>query len=140
MTSVVQVIGCVYNNPNLLELTDKYIVTDEDFTDDFHRVVFGAIYKIHELGAKTITLENINDFLSSRPKSEAIYKKQDGDKWLMKVTDSAQTLSFDYYYNRLKKMTLLRVYDNYGIDVTDIYDPDLLDVKKSNFKKTNWII
>lgn len=135
MTSVVQVIGCVYNNPNLLELTDKYIVTDEDFTDDFHRVIFGAIYKIHELGAKTITLENINDFLSSRPKSEAIYKKQDGDKWLMKVTDSAQTLSFDYYYNRLKKMTLLRVYDNYGIDVTDIYDPDLLDVKKKQLQE-----
>jgi replicative DNA helicase len=110
MTSVVQVIGCVYNNPSLLELTDRYIVTDEDFTDDFHRVVFGAIYKIHELGAKTITLENINDFLSSRPKSEAIYKNQDGDKWLMRVADSAQNLSFDYYYNQLKFVLYYIVY------------------------------
>ena len=46
--------------------------------------------------------------------------------------------SFDYYYNRIKKMTLLRAYDNYGIDVTDIYDPDnIIDLKKSNFKKSS---
>ena len=84
-------------------------ITDEDFPDEFHRTVFGAIYKIYELGAKTITLENLADFLSSRPKSAAIYKKNDGDKWLLKVADVASQLSFDFYYNRLKKMTLFFV-------------------------------
>lgn len=34
-------------------------------------------------------------------------------------------------------MTLLRAYDNYGVDVSDIYDPDnILDIKRNNFKKT----
>jgi replicative DNA helicase len=54
-------------------MEDKYVVTDEDFSNEFHRVVYGAIYKIHELGAKVITLQNINDFLSSKPKSQGIY-------------------------------------------------------------------
>ncbi len=135
MQSIVQVIGCVYNNPSLLELTDRYTVTDEDFADEFHRIVFGAIYKIYELGAKTITLENINDFLSSRPKSQGIYQQRDGDKWLMKVSESAQSLSFDYYYGRLKKMTLLRMYDTFGVDVSSIYDPDLLDIKKKQLQE-----
>lgn len=136
VTAIMQVIGCVYNNPQILEFEDKYTITDEDFPDEFHRTVFGAIYKIYELGAKTITLENLTDFLSSRPKSAAIYKKNDGDKWLLKVADVASQLSFDFYYNRLKKMTLLRAYDNYGVDVSDIYDPDnILDIKKKQLQE-----
>jgi replicative DNA helicase len=51
ITSIMQVIGCVYNNPSLLEQTDKYVITDEDFPDTFHKVVFGAIYNIYNLGA-----------------------------------------------------------------------------------------
>lgn len=136
VTAIMQVIGCVYNNPQILEFEDKYTITDEDFPNEFHRTVFGAIYKIYELGAKTITLENLADFLSSRPKSAAIYKKNDGDKWLLKVADVASQLSFDFYYNRLKKMTLLRAYDNYGVDVSDIYDPDnILDIKKKQLQE-----
>lgn len=136
VTAIMQVVGCIYNNPQILEFEDKYTITDEDFPDEFHRTVFGAIYKIYELGAKTITLENLADFLSSRPKSAAIYKKNDGDKWLLKVADVASQLSFDFYYNRLKKMTLLRAYDNYGVDVSDIYDPDnILDIKKKQLQE-----
>ncbi len=136
VTAIMQVIGCVYNNPQILEFEDKYTITDEDFPDEFHRTVFGAIYKIYELGAKSITLENLADFFNSRPKSAAIYKKNDGDKWLLKVADVASQLSFDFYYNRLKKMTLLRAYDNYGVDVSDIYDPDnILDIKKKQLQE-----
>ena len=45
-TAVMQVIGCAFNNPQLLDYTDKYTITDEDFANEFHRVIFGAIYKI----------------------------------------------------------------------------------------------
>lgn len=131
ITSIMQVIGCVFNTPQLLDYTDKYIITDEDFPDQFHKIAFGAIYKMHELGAEKITLNNVLDYLSSRPKSEAIFIKQKGEEWLLKVSENATSASFDYYYNRLKKMTLLRAYDNYGIDVSFIYDPDnILDTKK----------
>ena len=135
-TAIMQVIGCVFNTPQLLDFTDKYTITDEDFPDEFHRTVFGAIYKIHGLGAQHIGLENIADFFSSRPKSAAIYKTNDGERWLLSVSDKANQLSFDYYYGRLKKMTLLRAYDNYGIDVSDIYDPNnILDVKKKQLQE-----
>ena len=135
-TAIMQVIGCVFNNPQILDLTDKYTITDEDFPDDFHRTVFGAIYKIHGLGAQHIGLENIADFFSSRPKSAAVYKANDGEKWLLSISEKVNELSFDYYYNRMKKMTLLRAYDNFGIDVSDIYDPDnILDVKKKQLQE-----
>ena len=130
-TAIMQVIGCVYNNPKLLEFTDKYTVVDEDFADTFHKTVFGAIYKLHELGASSISLETISDFLSERPKSKAVYETNKGEEWLLKVSDVAMPSTFDYYYQRLKKFSLLRAFDNCGIDVSDIYDPDnILDIKK----------
>jgi hypothetical protein len=119
-----QVIGSVFKNPQILDFTDKYTVVDEDFADEFHKIAFGAIYKIHELGADKITLENISDFLSTRPKSAAIFKHQKGEEWLLKVAETSIYSAFDYYYNRLKKFSLLRAYDNCGIDISDIYDPD----------------
>ena len=135
-TAIMQVIGCVFNNPHLLDFTDKYTITEDDFPDTFHQTVFGAIYKIHELGATAITLENISDFFSTRPKSAAVFKQNKGEEWLMKVADSSMPSSFDYYYNRLKKFTLLRAYDNYCINVLDIYDPDnIMDTKKKQLQE-----
>ena len=135
-TAVMQVVGCVYNNPELLDCTDRYSIVDEDFVEPFHKIVFGAIYKLYELGAAKITLESISDFLASRPKSAAIYKQQKGEEWLLKVSETSTISTFDYYYSRLKKFSLLRAYDNCGIDVTDIYDADnILDTKKKQYQE-----
>ena len=135
-TAIIQVIGNVFNNPELLDFTDKYNITEEDFPDEFHRIIFGSIYKLYELGAKEIKLHNIIDFLNVRPKSEAIFKQQKGDEWLLQVCDNAIPATFDYYYNRLKKMTLLRAYDNFGLDVSFIYDPNnIMDIKKKQLQE-----
>lgn len=130
-SSLIQVIGCVFKTPQLLDFSDKYSITDEDFPDQFHKIVFGSIFKLHELGAEKITLNSILDYLSTRPKSEAVFIKQKGEEWLIKASENAEPSSFDYYYNRMKKMTLLRAFESYGVDVNDIYDPNnILDVKK----------
>lgn len=137
-TAIIQVIGCVFKDPSLLDLTDKYVVTEDDFPNPFHKIIYGSIYKIYELGAEAVTLENISDFLSSRPKSEAIYKQEKGEEWLLKAAESCTPSAFDYYYKRLKKFTLLRAYDNCGINVTDIFDPDnILDTKKKQLQEEN---
>jgi replicative DNA helicase len=121
-----------------LDFTDKYTITDEDFADEFHRIAFGAIYKIYELGADKITLENISDFFSSRPKNAAIFKQNKGEEWLLKVSENSVAEAFDYYYGRMKKFSLLRAYDKYGIDVSDIYDVDnILDAKKKQYQEDN---
>ena len=134
--SIVQVIGCVFKTPQLLDYSDKYTLTEEDFPDQFHKIVFGTIFKLHELGSEKIGINNILDYLSSRPKSEAIFIKQKGEEWLLKAAENAEASAFDYYYNRVKKMTLLRAFDSYGIDVTDIYDPDnIIDIKKKQLQE-----
>jgi replicative DNA helicase len=135
IASIIQVIGCVFKSPQLLDQTDKYLITDEDFPDQFHKIVFGTIFKLHELGAEKISLNSIGDYLSTRHTSETIYIKEKGDEWVSKAVENADVATFDYYYDRLKKMTLLRAYDSYGIDVSDLYDPNLLDLKKRQLQE-----
>lgn len=130
-SATLQVIGAVYNNPKLLDYDDKYNITEDDFASEFHQIVFGTIYKLHELGLNKINLKNVNDFLQERPKYLGVYTAQKGDEWLLKVSETADESAFDYYYNRLKKFSFLRAFDMYGIDVSDIYDVNnIFDAKK----------
>ena len=94
---------------------------------------------MYNLGASSITLKNILDFLAEHPKHEAIFKKEKGEEWLFEIAQNAMPNAFDYYYNRMKKMTLLRAFDNYGIDVSFLYDPDnILDTKKKQIQE-EWL-
>ena len=129
--AIIQVIGCIYNAPYLLDQEDKYNISEEDFPETFHQILYGTIYRLYELGAKEISLLNIEDYLKGRPKSEAIFRQYKGEEWLLKASENSSISTFDYYYGRLKKMTLLRLYNEVGVDVSDIYDPDnILDIKK----------
>lgn len=128
---IVQIIGNIYKNPNLLSNDDKYRFREEDFPSSFQRIVFGCLYNLYQLGTKEFTLEAVNDYLSSRPKAQAEYKVNKGDEYLLKCAEIANPATMNYYYNRLKKMTLLRAYSELGLDLTWLYDPDnIFDNKK----------
>ena len=60
-SSLIQVIGCVYQNPSLLD-NENYFFNEDDFTEEFHKILFGSIYNLHMLGAKTITINAIEDY------------------------------------------------------------------------------
>ena len=133
-----QVIGDVFINPSLLDLEDKYKFNEQDFPQEFHRILFGSIYNLHQLGAKQISIEDIEKYLEQRPKKYAIYKVNKGSEYLENIKDMCQLAAFDYYYNRMKKMTLLRMYNkNVGMDLSWLYDPDnILDAKKKEAQET----
>lgn len=128
---IVQILGNIYKNPNLLSNDDKYIFREEDFPSSFQRIIFGCLYNLYQLGTKQYTLEAINDYLSTRPKAQSEYKINKGDEYLLKCAEIANPATMDYYYNRLKKMTLLRAYSDLGMDLSWLYDPDnIFDSKK----------
>ena len=138
ITATIQVIGSVYQDPGLLD-NENYFFNMEDFTERFHKIIFGSIYNLHKLGAKEISIATIEDYLKDRPESFAVYKNNKGAEYLTKIANNIQISTFDYYYQRMKKMTLLRMYDNVGMDVSWLYDPDnILDVKKKQAQE-DWI-
>ena len=133
--STIQVIGNIYQNPNLLD-NDKYTFIEEDFVEEFHRVLFGAIFNLHQQGVSKININTIEDYLQQRPTAQAIYKTHKGEEYLKTITETTQISTFEYYYNRMKKMTLLRMYDNVGLDLSWIYDIDnILDAKKKQYQE-----
>lgn len=138
--SVMQVIGGVYLNPHFMDMTEKYTFNEEDFSgEEFHRVLFGAIYNLHQLGATEITPTTIETYLEQRPKKLAVYQTNKGTEYLQKLIENTQVAAFDYYYNRVKKMTLLRMYSSIGMDVSWLYDTDnILDVKKKQAQE-EWL-
>ena len=121
--ATMQVIGNIYNNPSLLEF-EQYHFVEEDFYSDFHKVIFGTIYQLYKAGTKKVFVEDIENFLSSRDKWFGVYKANNGAEYLQKVSELAKPENFNFYYDRLKKMSLLRAYENIGFDMTFIYDPD----------------
>lgn len=130
-TSVIQVIGCILNNPHLLDEDGIYDFRAEDFNNEFHKVIFGSVYNLYNMGAEKLNTKVIEDYLSEKEHSFATYKANHGAEWLHQVYEQADILNFNYYYSRLKKMTLLRAYDNIGLDVSWIYDPDnIIDLEK----------
>ena len=140
ISSLTNVIGNVFNNPKLLDATDKYFFSEEDFVDDFHKIVFGAMFNLHQLGVSEITLNAIDDYLSSRPKKKAIYDVNKGNEYLLKCSENSKITTFDYYYNRMKKMTLFRMYHNMvGMDLSWLYDPDNIFDPKKKQEQEEWL-
>lgn len=138
VAAIVQVIGNIYQTPALLD-NENYTFIEEDFTEEFHKVLFGSIYNLHALGAKEINLNAIEDYLNQRPKSLGIYKANKGPEYLTKISKETQLATFDYYYQRMKKMTLLRMYDNIGMNLSWLYDVDnIFDTKKKQAQE-DWL-
>lgn len=140
LSAIVQVIGGIYNNPSILDEEDKYSFCEEDFTEEFHKVLFGTIYNLHMLGVKDITLSSVEDYLNQRPKKLAVYKANKGEEYLLKISKETQLAAFDYYYKRVKKMTLMRMYNEVaGMDLSWLYDIDnILDIKKKQAQE-DWL-
>lgn len=134
-----QVIGTAYLNPSILD-DPQYSFNTEDFSEEFHQIIFGSIYNLHSLGIEQITGSNIEDYLETRPKKLAIYRLNKGTEFLQTLAANTQTAAFPYYYNRMKKMTLFRMYKaKLGLDLTWLYDSDnILDAKKRQ-KQEDWL-
>lgn len=138
LSAVVQVIGCVFNKPEILDDTDKYVIHEDDFIDDFHKIVFGSIYNIHAANSQ-VTLSAVIDYLANRPRYNAIFTQYKGVEYLTEASKQANLDTFNYYYQRLKKFSLLRAYDDFGLDVSFLYDiNNVLDTKKRQ-KQEDWL-
>ena len=130
-SAALQVIGCTIIDPSLLEEDGRYFYNESDFVADIHRVAFGAIFNLHQMGAEKITPKTVEDYLQPHLESYGIYQQAKGSEWLQNCIDNADIVNFDFYYDRLKKMTLLRGYSEAGMDMTWLYDPDnLIDIQK----------
>lgn len=131
----IQLIGCIIKRPSLFDETGVYFFTEEDFTTELHRVIFGSLWNMYQMGAKSFSLKELEEYLNSKPQSKAVYQAQKGAEWFTKAQAEADTTNFKYNYDRVKKMTLLRGYEEMGLDMSWLLDLNELDSAKRQEQK-----
>lgn len=130
--AIIQVLGALASNPLILG-DDRYRFSVNDFPEDFHRYVFKAIVGIAlqsddgEIDIEKIEPIDVDHWLKNYPEWYLVFTSNDGAKWLRKAIDGYDPGKFHYYYNTLKKYSLLNAMRRDGIDTTPFLDPSLVD-------------
>ena len=133
-----QVLGCLMKHPHYFSEVDKYCLTVTDFSSRFERYIFLAILGLYKQGAVNITPLDIDNFLSTDECASRVFEQYKGIEYLQDIEEFCQAENFPYYYNKLKKLNLLRDLKKQGFDITEFYMEDLTNPKaleiNSNFE------
>lgn len=124
-----QILGCLMQQPQLIK-SRKYKLSELDFITPYHKTLFLTIYNLAIQGAEEITLADVETYLhNSRPidYTQIFEKDFDGVEWIVGLKEDSNLANFDYYYNTVIKMSILRSKIESGIDVGDILDKNELD-------------
>ena len=124
-STVQQVIGSLIKRPSILSEIDKYSLDLKDFTSLLDKYIFAAIVGLYRQGASSIEPIDIENYLELNPSSKSCFENNNGIEYLQDIIDFTQEENFPYYYNKLKKLNLLRDLSKQGFDVSNFYESDL---------------
>ncbi|MDE7425719.1 MAG: hypothetical protein K2N51_18830 [Lachnospiraceae bacterium] len=119
-----EILGSLLQEPSLIR---EYKIVQNDFPETFHKLIFAAINNLYKNGAEIIDAVAIDEYLSHYETQYQVFTKNEGINFLEKVQEMALQSNFKYYYDQLKKFSLLRTYVENGIDVSEFFDPDEID-------------
>lgn len=121
--SVFSVIGNLCINPQQLR-SPEVDLSDRDFAQEFHQIIFNAINNLVYSSSETtkITEVDIDNYLAPYPSLYKKWEKGNGLEYVRKCIENTNTKTFRSNYDRLKKFSLLRMYLESGIDVSDLCD------------------
>ena len=125
--AILVVLGSLIKSPILF---DSCSLEQADFNiEPFYEIIFSAIYNLWTTGVNVIDCFAIDSFLSNYPTQYKIFSNNNGLEYIVQATELAETENFEYYYNRLKKIGLLRFWESEGVDTSSIYNPDVIEPK-----------
>ena len=120
------VLSCLMHKPLLLQ-DERYVFVKTDFYKPLQQMVFYAIFNMAQNGVERITPQDIDLYLHQYETQYEFYKKEKGYEFVTQCFQTAEgsdPQQFDYYYNRLKKFSVLRDLESIGIDTTQFYDTE----------------
>ena len=127
--AIINVLAALIKNP-LLFADNNYHFNIDDFPEQFHRILFGAIDHLARQGLQKIDEIDINEFLKQYPAQYEVFSQNNGLDYIKNALDVFDEKKFAYYYKTLKKYSLLRLFHSQGFDVSPILDPNIVDPKK----------
>lgn len=132
--TIIQVLGGLMNHPDLLNETDRYNLAPEDFPNSLDKYGFSAIYNLYADGANKIHAVDVISLLQENLVAKNLIEKENGVTFFQDCEVNSDEGNFNFYYNRLKKLNLLREIQLTGRDTNDIFCENPLD---DNYVKIN---
>lgn len=124
--AIIQVLAALIKNP-LLFADNNYRFSISDFPEQFHQIVFGAIEHLALKGMQKIDYIDIDQFLKQYTVQYKVFCANNGILYIQNCLKLYDEKKFDYYYNTLKKYSLINSLNAQGINTKDLYDPDIVD-------------
>ena len=132
--ATIHVLAALIQNP-LLFKDNRYNFSEEDFPERFHKILYGAIHNLAMRGMLKIDPIDIDQYLKANLPQYEVFCQNKGVEYIRRAVDLYDKEKFEYYYQALKKYSLINQLNSRGIDTKDIYDPDIIDPKKSEEKQ-----
>lgn len=123
--TIQQVLGSLMKHPQFLSEIDKYSLSISDFSTRFEKYIFTAIQGLWHSGAPKITAFDIEIYMEANEAARKVFDLQNGLEYLQDIEEFSSVENFPYYYNKLKKLNLLRDLKKQNFDVSDFYQEDL---------------
>ena len=115
---------------------NKYIITKNDFDLPLARNIFLAIDDLFKgYNAETITIVDIDNYFQQTEGSYENFKAQSGIQYLNDCILLSNPNNFDFYYNRLKKLSALRALKKDGFNISKIYNENEIDLAKEKIQQ-----
>ena len=124
-TVIRAVLGSLIQNPSLLGQIDRYNLSISDFSSRFEANVFQAISGLYKQGVKSISPIDIENYISSNPPAYERFKQNNGLEFCNDAIELTDSGNFQYYYDKLKKLNLLRDLEKQGYSIDKYYQEDL---------------
>lgn len=126
-TAIMQVFGCIMQEPLLLAQIDKYRLDINDFHSRFTKIIYSGLYNMYTDGARVITPLDIDNYLNTYKDLKIVFDENNGIQYIQDCEEIADTINFNYYYQRVKKFSALRALKKDGFDISDFYCTDILN-------------
>lgn len=114
-----QVLGCLIKNPELRYKYDD--INESDFDTRMTRMLFLVIKFLSKNNNIELTEFDIDSYIISNETLKNEYERNDGQAFLQQIISVANVDNFEYYYNRLKKLSLLRNLQKSHFDISYYY-------------------
>lgn len=125
-----RLLGILFKNPERLSNTDKYMLSTDDFADYFHKIIFGQIDLLYQSGMVKFSVESFVKELARFPDRLSHFKKSNGEDFLIKAIELDEDKNFDFYYTKVKKISMLRELKDSGFDISGWYTEEMFDLRK----------
>ena len=115
-------LGCLLNNPSLAVRPQTPLRKIDFAPIEFHKVLFICIKSLAQSGVTDISEIEIDNFIEPYEAQKEILTDSNYYEFITTVKELANLDNFDYYYNIVRKFSLLRDLKNNGYSITKYYD------------------